>query len=329
MNTMLIQQGLSLSNQLRQALKDKSSEKKRTFYDELRASSANIDDLRDYLEILDKEDERNLSKKVAEKRKEARAAAGPVTQAAHVRLQRAKEQLALDSLANDALDFDAHKKRLGAAAESAEDTAKGLSDKLVKKIKPLRKRAEKRAKKLEKSAAKARKQTEKKVRKQATKVADKVTGKEQKRKERRRNAGITAGIIAALIALGAAAYYFLIGRSNTGEKASDLKPPRVEEYSGKKDAKLVYSTSTDGKTDTRDTSTEPVGIAEEPAERDEELLSNLDEQLSAHRAGQDAIDEVSAKIDEATGALAEETKAAQEEFDQQSSSDDNDDKDEK
>lgn len=311
MNTQLLQQGLSLSNQLRRALADKTSEKKRTVYDELRASSANIDDLRNYLEILDKEEARTLSKKKADKRREARAEAGPVTKASHVRLQRAKEQLALDSLANDALDFDAHKKRLNAAAEEAGDKAKGLGNKLAKKIKPLRKRAEKRAKKLEKATQKARKNTEKKVRKQATQVADKVTGKEQKKKERRRGIGATVGIVAAVLALAAAAYYFLIGRKNPADQAPDLKPPRVEEYSGKKESTLVYSTTT-----------ESAGIAEEPAERDEQLLTSLDEQLEAHRSGQDAVDEVSAKIDEATGALEQETQAAQEEFDQQSSKED-------
>ncbi|WIM67721.1 hypothetical protein QP027_11690 [Corynebacterium breve] len=117
-------------------------------------------------------------------------------------------------------------------------------------------------------------QTGKQVDSAKTRMVDRVTGKEAKRqarKKRTRRALTTTGIIALLAAIAGAVYYFFFG---PGKKAEpDTAPPRVEEHSGEKEANLVYSTSTDG-------GSAAGPLSEEPAERDEELLTSIDEQLA-------------------------------------------------
>ncbi|MHA2787589.1 hypothetical protein ACXZ66_00340 [Corynebacterium sp. S7] len=116
----------------------------------------------------------------------------------------------------------------------------------------------------------------KQVEARATLVADKVTGKEAKRAKRRKNtrrALSTLGIVALLSAIAAAVYYFFCA-SEDKKKEERTTPPRVEEHSTEKDSKLVYSTTTDK---SAEKSAGPLG--EEPAERDDELLNSLEEQL--------------------------------------------------
>ncbi|STC69241.1 hypothetical protein [Corynebacterium pilosum] len=118
----------------------------------------------------------------------------------------------------------------------------------------------------------------KEVEKRTNKLADKVTGKEAKRKKRRQTLGRIAagtGIVALLAAIAAAVYYFVAGPGKKQEPRTT--PPRVEEHSGEKDSKLVYSTTTED--DGAKGSAGP--LAEEPAERDDELMDDIDAQLAA------------------------------------------------
>lgn len=315
MNTALVMQGISIVNQLRSALQSNKQDKKTTVYDELRKSSASIPDLRSYLEELDKNDAQRLPEKDARKRQEARTTAGPVTQAAHVRLENRKARLAQRKAAEDALDFS---KLTDQLSESADDTVKAMRTRL----KPWKKKVKKQSKKVEQAAAKARKRAEKKVQKR--------TQRQQRLKNANktgRNVGILVAILAALAAIGAAVYYFIFGGPGRKPETSPAAtPPRVEEHSGEREANLVYSTSTE------DAATEePAGeklageLAEDPAERDEELLGSLDEQLAAHRREEEAVAEASTSIDDATERLRFQTEQAQQEFRKSMNQDVNDD----
>ena len=116
---------------------------------------------------------------------------------------------------------------------------------------------------------------------QAKKV--KAATKKAKKAARKKSGGkrvVRFGLFTAVtIAIGGAVYYFL-GQGN--KKKYDSEPPKVEEYEA---SRLVYSTSTedDQAEDTKKDST----VAEQPAERDEELLNSLEEQLAAQEKVQE------------------------------------------
>ncbi|TNL96846.1 hypothetical protein [Corynebacterium tapiri] len=316
MNPMLIKQGLSIASQIRSAMKENKLKNQRTVYDQLRESSANTADLRDYLRALDAKDRAERDPEEAEARITRRAAAGPIVQGVRVRLENARDQLRHDSEAADSFDLDKAKRRLNLLAEDVDEKRK----KAVKKLKPLRAKAKKRSARVEKAANKARARAEKKVRKQAATAKKRA----QRRSRSSFGAGKTFGLISLLAAIAGAIYWFLL-RKPAAEEA-DATPPRVEEHSGEKSATLVYSSTTEddsAKNDSQDTPKEtrkdtprPAGeLAEDPAERDEELLGSIDEQLEAHRRSEDAVAEASTGADDAAEALREEAAKAQREFD--------------
>lgn len=181
MNPLLIMQGLKIVNQLRGTL-SKGEKKPAGGYDDLRATSASISDLRTQLENLDRKERVKLSDKEAAKRREARAEAGPVTQAAHVRLENRRARLAQRLAAEDAFDFEKAKDRL---TETAQEARQGLF-----------RRTKKQSAKVQKAAEKARKQAEKKARR-------------RQQKKGLRGVGIGAAILSLLAAIGAGVYYFL------------------------------------------------------------------------------------------------------------------------
>lgn len=277
MNPMLIMQGLKIVNQLRGTFSDGKKGKKVEpgSYDDLRNSSASISNLRTELENLDRKERALLSDKEAAKRRGARAEAGPVTQAAHLRLDNRRARLEQRLAAEDAFDFEKAKDRL---TETAQEARKGL-----------RRTSKKQTARMQKAADKARKQAEKKVR-------------SRQQKKGLRGLGIGAGIVSLLAAIGAAIYYFLFVRTKE-EPAST--PPRVEEHSGERESTLVYQTSTD----------KPAGdLAEDPAVRDEELLGSIDSQLESHRRDQEAVTEASEGAEEAAEKLRLEQERAEREF---------------
>ncbi|AWB80949.1 hypothetical protein C3B44_00115 [Corynebacterium yudongzhengii] len=299
MNPMIIQ-GLSLANQLRGALSNNKKKAKRTVYDELRDSSANISDLRRYLELLDSDEKLDVGGKEAAKRRKARAAAGPVTQAAHVRLNNRKNRLARRRAAVDAFDFDKAKDQLLDGAEEAKKT-------VSKKLKPWKKKAKKQSRKIEKAAEKARKRAEKKAR---------AKQRRQQRRKVGKNLGIVAAVLAALSAVAAAVYWFFFRQQG---QAPATRPPHVEEHAGKKEATLVHTSRSEDDLEAEPAEAEPreklaSELAAEPAERDEELLGSIDEQLAAHRQNEDAVAEASEGAQNASDQLDEETRRAEEIF---------------
>lgn len=307
MNTSLVTQGLTLANQLRSALPSKDKGTKTTVYDELRNSSANISDLRSYLEELDKKDDLLLPQKEAKQRKQARALAGPVTQAAHVRLDNRRARLEQRKAAEDALDFDKLKEAVSSSADQAGKAVRS-------KLKPWKKKVKKQSKAVEKAATKARQKAEKKVRR-----GRKNLNGQNKPKKTWRNLGIVAALVALLAALAGAVYYFIFGGHGPSGPAgvADAKkepaktPPRVEEHASEKAANLVYSTSTD-----KPAQSLAGDLAEEPAERDEELLGSIDEQLAAHRRDEEAVAEASTSVDDAAEKLRRQAEEAEAEFEE-------------
>lgn len=274
MNPLLIMQGLKIVNQLRGALSSGEKKKKTENYDELR-SATDVAELRKHLEELDRKEQARLSDREAAKRREARAEAGPVTQAAHVRLENRRARLAERLAATDSFDFEKAKDRL---TEAAQESRKGA-----------RKTSKKQAARMEQAAGKARSRAEKKAR-------------GRRNRSGLRGLGAGAGVLSLLAAIGAGVYYFLFLKT---KEEPATTPPRVEEYSGEQEATLVYQSTTE----------KPVGdLAEEPAVRDEELLGSIDEQLESHRRDQEAVAEASEGAEEAAEKLRREAERAEEEF---------------
>ena len=257
-NNALIAQGLGALNALRSRRKEHSNELARTDYDELRESALQIQNLRERINLLaDGTAKDNVRRGLLE--------AGPVTQAAHLRLSNMREDASgtLGALASRADELGTK------ASREANKQAK----KYRKKLRPFQKKATKTSKRVQKQAEEA-----------AQKVTDRLTGKEAKKAQRRRTlrrVGIGAAI-AALLACLAAVVYTILGRRKAEEEQVLDTPPRVEEESGEEEAKLVYSTETGDTVDSTDAA-DAADSAEEPAERDEELLDSLDEQLRVNR----------------------------------------------
>lgn len=254
-NNALIAQGLGALNALRSRRKEHSNELARTDYDELRESALQIQNLRERINLLaDGTAKDNVRRGLLE--------AGPVTQAAHLRLSNMREDASgtLGALASRADELGTK------ASREANKQAK----KYRKKLRPFQKKATKTSKRVQKQAEEA-----------AQKVTDRLTGKQAKRRQTLRRVGIGAAI-AALLAGLAAVVYTILGRRKAEEEQVLDTPPRVEEESGEEEAKLVYSTETGDTVDSTDAA-DAADSAEEPAERDEELLDSLDEQLRVNR----------------------------------------------
>ncbi|MDO5513326.1 hypothetical protein [Corynebacterium sp.] len=112
------------------------------------------------------------------------------------------------------------------------------------------------------------------AKKRLAKVADNTPARKRAKKARIRRNWSLAGLAALLVAaIGGAVYWFTRQQQAPGDT-----PPRVEDFSGADtteapatESTLVYSTETPGSPE------------EGVAERDEELLGSLDDQLSKHR----------------------------------------------
>lgn len=197
-----------------------------------------------------------------------RAEAGAVTKAARARLERALAEF-------DERTHDARTSAYDAATAAAAEGTKIAGEKYAlvrqnveEKTTEARKQAEKKAtaarkdlKKQSKSAKKAAQKTAKKAADQAAKNAKKQAKKDKKSSKFLAIFGITALLAAGL----GGAYYWLRGKDTPA-----TKPPRVEDFGADKVAQaegstLVYSSTT-----------------EEPAERDEQLLTSIEEQLADH-----------------------------------------------
>ncbi|SES10053.1 hypothetical protein [Corynebacterium cystitidis] len=219
MNPLLLKQGFSLARDFAQRVNEYRQEKQREAYDALVAAA---DEFNAEFEGDD------LARRGQALIDESRREAGKLTQAAHRRLDQAREQL----------------------ANRAQDASK-------------------------------------QVEKRTTNLVDKVSVKKAKRKQRRKTLGRIAagtGIVAVLAAIAAAVYYFVFGPGKKEEPRTT--PPRVEEHSGEKESTLVYSTTTtDGGEFAAGSVDDSVAgsagpLSEEPAERDAELMDDIDSQLA-------------------------------------------------
>lgn len=229
-----------------------------------------------------------------------------------------KSREAYDALADAAgkVDFDAIKERSGELLDDSRreagqvtQAARARLEKAREEIEERRKNGEADTKKARQKISKARQKLGKDASRKADsalktttgKLSSKAARKEAKAKKRRKTLN-NIGIIALLAAVAAGLYYWFISRPQPGDT-----PPRVQDFAGEDSQEqkptLVHSTTT------------PEGqkvpaagdLAEEPAERDEELLGSLDEQLAAHRDTNE--DEAADEAPEAE-TEAEETEAA-------------------
>lgn len=137
------------------------------------------------------------------------------------------------------------------------------------------------------------------AKKRLAKVADNTPAKKRARKAQCRRNWTMVGLSALLVsAIGGAVFWFTRRQDAPGDT-----PPRVEDFSGGEapaESKLVYSTETPEE-----------GV---PEERDEELLSALDEQLEKHRtAAEDEAGEFEIVEDLSSGTAAEDEDDAVEE----------------
>ena len=253
----LIAQGLGALTSLRTQLKDRGNELARSDYDELRASALQIQNLRDRINTLADGQAKDAVRR-------GLLQAGPVTQGAHLRLANMRQDAegTIGALANRADDL----------TTMASREARKRAKKYGKQLRPFQKKAGKTSKRVQKRAEDA-----------AQKVTDRLTGKQAKRQQRLRNVGIGAAI-AALIAAVAAVVYTILDRRKKAEAEILSAPPRVEEESGEQESTLVYSTTTDDVIlDDPDVVEDVEESPDEAAERDEELLESLDEQLRVNR----------------------------------------------
>ena len=205
-----------------------------------------------------------------------------------------KSREAYDALSDAAgkVDFDAIRERSGELLDDSRREAGQVTQAARARLEKAREELEERRKNGVADTGKARKTVSrvrrKKGRDVSSKLSSKAARKEAKAGKRRKALG-NLGIIALLAAVVAGLYYWLSRRPQPGDT-----PPRVQDFSGEDSQEqkptLVYSTTT------------PEGqkvpaagdLAEEPAERDEELLGSLDEQLAAHRDTEDAAEDEAA-----------------------------------
>ena len=205
-----------------------------------------------------------------------------------------KSREAYDALSDAAgkVDFDAIRERSGELLDDSRREAGQVTQAARARLEKAREELEERRKNGVADTGKARKTVSRVRRKKGRDVSSKLSSKAARKKAKagkRRKALGNLGIIALLAAVVAGLYYWLSRRPQPGDT-----PPRVQDFSGEDSQEqkptLVYSTTT------------PEGqkvpaagdLAEEPAERDEELLGSLDEQLAAHRDTEDAAEDEAA-----------------------------------
>ena len=118
--------------------------------------------------------------------------------------------------------------------------------------------------------------------KKEKKELEKALKKQQKAQKNKKKGGIALGalILALLAAVAGAVYYFIFGEDSPA-KTKDTKKTTPTPTAAKQ---TVNKTQPPTKGSTRVTVTADKGdhgpLSEEPAERDEQLLSSIDEQLS-------------------------------------------------
>ncbi|WKK64487.1 hypothetical protein [Corynebacterium sp. P8-C1] len=113
--------------------------------------------------------------------------------------------------------------------------------------------------------------------KKEKKELEKALKKQEKDAKKGKRKGIAVGalILALLAAIAGAVYYFIFGGNSTAKKAPVKKAPAPKQA-----AKPTVVHTQPPTTGPATTGTDHGPLSEEPAERDEELLSSIDEQLS-------------------------------------------------
>lgn len=180
--------------------------------------------------------------------------------------------------------FDDSRREAGAVTKAA----RARLEKVLADVDDRRELAEEETGKARKAFAKTRKDLRKDASKRARtagKAAEKAARKKARkdRGEKRRKSLSRMGLVALILTMVGALYYWFTRRPDRA-----TTPPKVQDFTGEEttpeaEARLVYSTSTPDETEQKS----PAGdLAEDPAERGEELLEALDEQLEAHRSEQ-------------------------------------------
>ncbi len=115
--------------------------------------------------------------------------------------------------------------------------------------------------------------------KKEKKELEKALKKQEKDAKKGKRKGIAVGalILALLAAIAGAVYYFIFGSDST---APAKKAPAKKAPAPKQAAKPTVLHTQPPTTGSATTGTDHGPLSEEPAERDEELLSSIDEQLS-------------------------------------------------
>lgn len=196
------------------------------------------------------------------------------------REEKAREAYDLLSEATSNIDFDELKDRSATLLDDSRREAGNVTQAARARLEKAREDLESRRADVEKKAGKS-----------LTKAKKNLPSQKQAAAAKRRKGWGVAGGLALLAALAGGAYYWFIQR----EQGQESVPPRVEDFSDieekepETESTLVYSTTTP-----TDASAGPLG--EDPAERDEELLGSLDEQLQQHKndslTGTDSVDDV-------------------------------------
>ena len=242
--------------------------------------------------------------KTAEKHfPEARKEAGKLTKAAHARLDKSLESL--QGTGRELAD--------GNVSETVENVREAASENFSKATKKAQKQAKKLRKKADKKLGRKNRKrlsrAEKKANAAAQKVKDKAAKKlNKKTKSQSKSHGfgfyaLWAAVLAAVV--GVVAY--VLNKRNSGAQE---QPPHVSDYSSNTTSTLVYSSTSeddleapnaDASEENKKAEKKAGELAEDPAERDEELLADIDEQL-AKNLSQGAAENLAAS--EATRAVA-------------------------
>ncbi len=212
-----------------------------------------------------------------------------------------KSRDAYDTLAEAASTLGELKERSGGKLDESRLEAGALAKAARARLEKARGEVDDRRELAEGETAQAREafaKTRRGLRKDASKKA-KAAGKAAEKKakkaqgKKRRGTLRKLGFFALIASLVGALYYWFTSRPERG-----TTPPKVQDFTKTEqdttpqepEPRLVYSTTTPGAEDTAADAeaaeaAKPAGdLAEDPAERDEELLGSLEEQLEAHRA---------------------------------------------
>ena len=114
--------------------------------------------------------------------------------------------------------------------------------------------------------------------KEARKAAEKLA-KKQKKKEKKSNVGRAVGVLGLLAGIAGAVWYFLF-REDASAPANPTAPPKPAPPWGRA-PRPPLDRLPGPQTGTSNASSDHGPLSEEPAERDEELLASIDEQLSS------------------------------------------------